>query len=169
MRHGFVSEAEALAITGQTAAEFWQQIMLVEIGHGVLLAIRGDMDDHLIPAEVAYAIAEGRVGVVAKMVKRTRAALDEAHEDPCVYALWSPDTNLIKIGFSTKIRNRVSSIRVASPVPLELLGTWSGTKLDEHRAHRELAEYRSHGEWFRLEPGVIAYLSRMGVTVPNRE
>jgi hypothetical protein len=59
---------------------------------------------------------------------------------------------LIKIGVSTNVQSRVRSIRNASPVSIDLLGTVPGGTLGESFLHVSFAHLRRHGEWFEDTP-----------------
>lgn len=58
----------------------------------------------------------------------------------------------IKIGYAespSRVRRRLSELRVASPFPLTLIGTVSGTRSDEKFLHMVCHRWRLEGEWFR--------------------
>lgn len=65
---------------------------------------------------------------------------------------------LIKIGVSTNVTARLCSIRNASPVPVELLGTVPGGTLGESFLHVSFAHLRRHGEWFEDTPELRAHI-----------
>jgi hypothetical protein len=68
-----------------------------------------------------------------------------------VYVIGSPGMNIVKIGWTTNLSQRIAAIRTMSPVPLDVL--WSTPACDgmEYGLHGYFAEIRSHGEWFRFE------------------
>jgi hypothetical protein len=61
----------------------------------------------------------------------------------------------IKIGISNNPELRISRMQDLSPFRLEIIGSVPGTWRDEQFLHKELAEYRSHGEWFEPSRKVI--------------
>jgi KilA-N domain/Meiotically up-regulated gene 113 len=68
---------------------------------------------------------------------------------PVVYFILDSVTNLIKIGYTHSLNARFSGFQCGNPNPLEILGYCSGGKKEETRIHREFAEYRVTGEWFK--------------------
>lgn len=54
----------------------------------------------------------------------------------------------IKIGIASNVKSRITSLQVASPQPIELLGAVRGTAHDERALHERLAPHRVSGEWF---------------------
>ena len=67
-----------------------------------------------------------------------------------VYVIGSPGMNIVKIGWTTNLSQRIAAIRTMSPVPLDIL--WSTPACDgmEYGLHGHFAALRSHGEWFRF-------------------
>src|SRR6187551_1500485 len=63
-----------------------------------------------------------------------------------IYVLRSD--NLVKIGFSENLRNRVQSIIATIPVPVEFVGHMPGGRDFEAHLHEIFAESRFSGEWF---------------------
>lgn len=55
---------------------------------------------------------------------------------------------LVKIGFSEKIRSRVSAIISGSPVPVEFVGFMPGGRDLEAHLHERFSQSRFSGEWF---------------------
>ena len=53
----------------------------------------------------------------------------------------------IKIGFSTNPTERIQSYN-CGPYPVELIGTWRGTRADEKAMHEQFKDIRLEGEWF---------------------
>ena len=67
---------------------------------------------------------------------------------------------LIKIGVSTNVTSRLCSIRNASPVPVERLGTLPGGTLGEAFLHASFTHLRRHGEWFEDTPELRQHIER---------
>jgi hypothetical protein len=62
----------------------------------------------------------------------------------------------IKIGFTTDLAKRRKSIPHD-----DLLATIPGTMSDEKRLHREFADDRIKGEWFRSSERLLAYIAAL--------
>lgn len=62
------------------------------------------------------------------------------------------ENGLTKIGIAVSPRRRLVSLRVDSPIPLELvhMAVVGDAERVEAELHAEFAAKRSHGEWFRL-------------------
>jgi hypothetical protein len=76
-----------------------------------------------------------------------------------VYYLLSETTGLIKIGYSSNYRGRLSSLR-GEHGPLRLLLATVGGRVQEDEAHKAFAEDRDHGEWFRPGKSLLLYIRR---------
>jgi hypothetical protein len=71
--------------------------------------------------------------------------------------------DLVKVGLSDKPYERMAGLRTGSPLALEMLGFYPGTKHDERRLHHRLGAGHSHGEWFRLNtPGLQVEIDKAG-------
>ena len=57
--------------------------------------------------------------------------------------------NLIKIGFTKSIKERLKALQAISPVRLKVICFVKGGKLREAAFHQTFAPLRAHGEWFR--------------------
>ena len=70
--------------------------------------------------------------------------------DPIVYVIGSPLSRLVKIGWTTNLRNRLSSLQSGSPVELRVYRTYPGGRELEKWLHVHFKRSRKHGEWFSL-------------------
>ncbi len=79
-----------------------------------------------------------------------------------LYFIRCQTTNLIKIGVSTSVEDRLRTLQTASPGKLVLLGVvkHGGVTLEE-KLHERLKPHRSHGEWFRDSPELQAVIKRL--------
>jgi hypothetical protein len=68
---------------------------------------------------------------------------------------------LVKIGFSTNIRSRVSSLR-----PDELLATMPGTLRDEDALHHKFGSAWVHGEYFEATSELMAFIDDLSEVAP---
>ena len=82
--------------------------------------------------------------------------LPRKFDEPLVYVFGLCGTNFVKIGSSSNIKSRFTTIQVATP--LEVVVHSMTCPPDgiyhievEMLAHRILAEYRVRGEWFNLD------------------
>ena len=66
---------------------------------------------------------------------------------------------LIKIGTSTDVHQRVASIRTMTPLPVELVAIAAGSRAEESVLHARFAHLRQHGEWFTATPELLAYIA----------
>jgi hypothetical protein len=80
-----------------------------------------------------------------------------AEERSIVYYLHSETTGLIKIGFSTNYRNRLSALQ-GEHGPLRLLLATAGARKEEDEAHDAFAEHWDHGEWFRPGKSLLLHI-----------
>jgi hypothetical protein len=97
-------------------------------------------------------------------------AEDELEPEPEPIAFGRPSViyflsagDKLKIGFTSDLNQRMTSLSATSPVPLTLLHSTPGTMADERSWHRRFADYRLHGEWFRLQGELAAYLAEVAV------
>ncbi len=67
----------------------------------------------------------------------------------------------IKIGCSCVPQDRLMTLAIWSPFPLELLATTPGSYTLEHRLHRRFAKDHTHGEWFREGPDLLAGIAAL--------
>lgn len=71
---------------------------------------------------------------------------------------------LIKIGVTTDVSTRFRGLCNSSPVPLELLGSYPGTRYDEGDLHEKFAHRRKHGEWFERCAEIENEIERLNLT-----
>ncbi|TIU70598.1 MAG: GIY-YIG nuclease family protein [Mesorhizobium sp.] len=68
--------------------------------------------------------------------------------------------DFVKIGFAKEVADRLPRLQTGSPVKLELLMAIEGKASLERDFHRKFASLRAHGEWFKLDGALSAYLDR---------
>jgi hypothetical protein len=76
-----------------------------------------------------------------------------------IYFLSAPSVNLAKIGFSVEPEGRIKSLRLLSPVPLEIIGMIPGDFEQERALHARFLHLRSHGEWFHATAELRDFVS----------
>lgn len=76
-----------------------------------------------------------------------------------VYYLFSEASGLIKIGYSSGYRARLSKLQ-GEHGKLRLLLAAPGGRKEEDEAHRAFAEHCERGEWFRPGKSLLLYIQR---------
>lgn len=72
----------------------------------------------------------------------------ELHAGPVVYIVQPEGSSLVKIGWTSDIRRRLSALQGNSPLLIRWISTHPGPLELETFVHRRLAARRRHGEWF---------------------
>jgi len=67
----------------------------------------------------------------------------------------------VKIGFTSSIKQRLSALQVASPVPLKVLGLIHGTIDDEQLLRQKFISHSVNGEWFNLSSDIINFIEQL--------
>lgn len=80
-----------------------------------------------------------------------------------VYFLLGEKTNLVKIGFSVVMEQRIEDLQSNSPDVLRLVGriacsNYASAYDAEQEVHQKLSGSREHREWFRFSGEVITHL-----------
>jgi hypothetical protein len=83
-----------------------------------------------------------------------------------IYFVQSAD-GLIKIGTTSNLERRLSTMRVDSPSELKLLGTLAGGRKIEAALHSRFAEDRKRGEWFAPSSSLLGFISDHATAVPG--
>ncbi len=78
-----------------------------------------------------------------------------------LYFIEAVGLNLIKIGHTTDIRERLSRLQMGCPVELRILFVIPGTANDETRLHFRFHELHARGEWFRAESALLDYIEEL--------
>jgi T5orf172 domain len=88
------------------------------------------------------------------MPTRDRSSQEEPVTNPdpkqpgTVYVIGSPESTLVKIGYSAHPPGRIAAIQTMSPLPLELLWQTPGSYELESALHSYFESRRKRGEWF---------------------
>lgn len=80
-----------------------------------------------------------------------------------VYILRNPATGLIKIGTTTRLRHRISTLEGACGNKLELLSAFEGDRENEAGLHNACASHRVFGEWFTETQQLLNWCEAMGI------
>jgi hypothetical protein len=76
-----------------------------------------------------------------------------------VYFIEAKGMGLIKIGWTANdVGGRLGDLACASPAELVVLGLREGAMAAERQLHRDFAEHRVRGEWFRDCPAIRDYI-----------
>jgi hypothetical protein len=88
--------------------------------------------------------------------------LNHLNKSGYIYIL-STDCGLVKIGRTTELTTRISSIQSSSPLKLKLLNSfWAYDCVKiEKSLHNRFALKCIHGEWFKLNTVELEYLTTM--------
>lgn len=89
-----------------------------------------------------------------------------------IYFIQNETNKAIKIGFASDVESRRRALQTASPDRLILLGSIEGDMARERELHREFADLRLVGEWFRPSPKLmdrIRWLTRKPAVLCRRE
>jgi hypothetical protein len=79
--------------------------------------------------------------------------------DGWIYLIACEHPLSVKIGFTTKHpRARLKQLQTGNPNKLKLIGWFPGSLQTERDIHDSMAEFRLHGEWFKLVPEANAAL-----------
>lgn len=68
------------------------------------------------------------------------------------YFLGNRELGIVKIGVTTRLKNRMLSLRNSSPVPVKLFAVVFADQALELELHKHFAKARKHGEWFEITP-----------------
>lgn len=93
-----------------------------------------------------------------RRVAKRKAKKSKKQEDKKVYFLQASPDGLIKIGYTSNLDSRISSIRSDSPSEIRLLASVDGTRELEAELHEEFASYNQHGEWFKPSREILQYV-----------
>jgi len=67
-----------------------------------------------------------------------------------IYFVGNRDLGIVKIGYTTKLKRRMASLRTGSPVPIKLFAVIFADASLETRLHEHFKSSRKHGEWFTI-------------------
>ena len=75
----------------------------------------------------------------------------------------------IKIGFSTQVRIRITTLGTLRPgnFQLRLIGTMPGSEATERWLHGKFVAYRDNGEWFRSTSELRNFIAVLGLLPPE--
>lgn len=69
--------------------------------------------------------------------------------------------DLIKIGYTAALKQRLSSIGDTMPYPIELLHDVPGDRFSEAWHHWRFDHLRVKGEWFKDDPELLDYIKSL--------
>jgi len=65
-----------------------------------------------------------------------------------IYVVQASEVGNVKIGYTTQLKKRLSTLRTHSPVELTVVKQYTGPKALERYLHTIFDAFRLHGEWF---------------------
>lgn len=101
-------------------------------------------------------ITEDIIRNAVNLHRDTHAKKQLAKPSPKAVVYYARLGNLVKIGTTVNLRNRMSNIN-----PEELLITESGSTEVERNRHRQFQDLHVHGEWFRYEGALIEHVEEL--------
>jgi hypothetical protein len=78
-----------------------------------------------------------------------------------VYIIGQAHDGPVKIGVSTKPRNRLHALQASNPAKLRILAKFRGDRDLEAAVHRLLGAYRLQGEWFERSVAVRTFIDNV--------
>lgn len=124
-----------------------------------MFAVGRFIDQHLAMLGVAGTAIEWQVNPTWSLGGTGRRARNKARRGH-VYFI-ADEQGFIKIGFSTNVRARLSSLSTSTRQRLEVLATVPGTIRDEADLHRRFAHLHARGEWFRAGDDLRNYIAEV--------
>ena len=92
-----------------------------------------------------------------KLERRKQRPIGVPRGDGVIYFVRCGDA--IKIGFTAqRVEARMDELQTGAPAPLELLGTYPGTRSQEAAVHSKFGKIRSHGEWFTCSDMLLDFI-----------
>lgn len=67
----------------------------------------------------------------------------------------------VKIGYADNVEARLSGLQTANPHDLTVLATQPGSGAVERDLHARFKAHHVRGEWFRLAPEIVEYISEI--------
>lgn len=90
-----------------------------------------------------------------------------------IYAVYSPESKLVKIGYSEAPSQRLAILQNSHGHRLVLLAHYTApgfsAQVAERQFHRRLAAHRALGEWFHETPEVMAVVDEMRAAQKHEE
>lgn len=85
-------------------------------------------------------------------------------KDSYVYFILCPAVNAVKIGYSTNLKSRISSLQTGNPERLKLLTWMPGGRKEESILHNFFADYSvGVGEWFNYVGDLRKYIAAVNI------
>jgi Meiotically up-regulated gene 113 len=86
-----------------------------------------------------------------------------------IYFILDWQSQMIKIGFSTNVSDRLSTLQTATANRLVLLGTRPGSMVEEARIHSMFRDVRKSGEWFEINQSLIEFIDAHTTVTEQRK
>lgn len=89
---------------------------------------------------------------------------------PIIYFIQAGKDGLIKIGYTSNLKKRISTLQVSSPQKLRVRKTIINQevalaavperviRITEHNLHKRFKKYNAHGEWFYPSPEILHFI-----------
>ena len=108
-------------------------------------------------------MARGKADAARRAQEKAARADRWAGQVGLVYFVSGPGkTDAVKIGWASKsVADRVAGLQVGSPVELRALAAVGAFAAFERWCHREFADDRMYGEWFKRTPRLMSFIDRL--------
>lgn len=83
-----------------------------------------------------------------------------------VYFIRAGDTEMVKIGWSQDVPQRVAAIQTGCPVEVRVIRILDADRRAEARLHRQFAECRQRGEWFSFSSDMLGDVGLADLPLP---
>jgi hypothetical protein len=77
-----------------------------------------------------------------------------------IYFIQQGDSGPIKIGFSTRPKERLRTLQTAHTDKLNMLHCELGSEADEARLHRKFSNIHIKGEWFKADDSLVEFIRK---------
>ena len=88
----------------------------------------------------------------------TKEKFAKIKQPTIVYFLHNPITNLIKIGCTSNLQQRIKQLESAGGVELIVLGIREGGLLEEQKIHLKFQKLRVNSEWFKYSGKILDFI-----------
>src|SRR5262245_45746181 len=97
-----------------------------------------------------------------------RTSKESRHHVKVIYFVLAEEVGRVKVGITGDgLDRRFAGLASASPVPLRGIGLMRGTSKVETAIHRKFRHLRAHGEWFKMDADLEAFVGCMATDWPT--
>jgi hypothetical protein len=102
---------------------------------------------------------------MTKTTRERRRRLADLIPSQTVYFVRAEALGLVKVGLTGNLADRLKTLRVGCPDQITLIAAYYGTDAAavEAELHGDLAQWHSHGEWFKPNPVLDMMVETFGL------